>query len=73
MSTSPGPGGGRNALSHGEKVLSRNMTGKIVGTTFVPQFHQNTTTNADGTIQVVDEEIVAAIKTIIEQLKDQLG
>ena len=72
LATSPGPGGGRNALAHGEKILSGYMSGKVIGTQFVPQFHQTTSVNANGEIIVIDEEIAENIEQLVKKLEGSM-
>lgn len=72
LSTSPGPGGGKNALDHGAKVLSGYMSGNVVGTAFVPKFHQNTETGINGSIKIVDSEIGENINELVTKLETSL-
>lgn len=69
FSASPGSGGGRNALAHGEKVLSGYMTGNVVGTVFVPSFHQNVETDVNDAIKIIDSEIDKNINDVLAKLE----
>ncbi|WNJ17926.1 NADPH-dependent FMN reductase [Pontibacter sp. G13] len=69
LSTSPGPGGGRGALAHGEKVLSGYLAGKIVGTMAVPKYYDQVELGEMGRSVISEVETRTGIEQLMKQLE----
>ncbi len=70
LSTSPSPGGGRNALSHAASVLTI-LAGKIVGQFSMARYYDNVMVKEEGIHlknQELHEELVAMIKKLEKEL-----
>ena len=72
MSTSPGPGGGRNALANAENIMGHYMAGDIIGKFFMPRFYQNTDNDTDG-VKIKDEELNNELLEQIGKLEKRLN
>jgi NAD(P)H-dependent FMN reductase len=71
MSTSPGPGAAKNALTHAEQIFSGYLTGNIVETFSLPFYTKAVDTKAEG-IRFVDIEMINTIKEKLTVLEEKL-
>lgn len=71
ISTSPLPGGGRNALSHVEFIL-KVLSGRIIGTLSIPKFRENTEESAEG-IKIKDENLRNKLRELVSELEAELN
>jgi chromate reductase, NAD(P)H dehydrogenase (quinone) len=67
LSTSPGAGGGRNALLHAEHILSI-LDGNILAKMYIPDFFSRTRADHPG-LQVTDERIRVQLLEALSQLE----
>lgn len=69
LSTSPSPGGGRNAVAHAESVLTR-LAGKIVGKVSIPSFYKNIST--ENGFEIKNGQYQLQLNEAIIQLENEL-
>lgn len=73
MATSPGKGGAARALQQLHTILSGFMAGNVLGTVSVPQFHQNTVLNDEGSIDSISNAaIVQELQDLVQLLEQEV-